>query len=170
MGQGGAGDLSDREWARLEPYLPRKVGRGGRWKSHRGVINGILFRQRTGVPWRGPPARFGIWKAVHDRHRRWSADGAWERVLRAVQADADAEGRIDWSMGPRAVPISTPRAPAPARRVPLDNAASLFSIVRTRPRAAPVAGSPARSTSPVRAADVRPRPSSHQASGATPRN
>lgn len=35
---------------------------------------------------------------MHDRHRRWSADGTWERVLRAVQADADAEGRIDWSM------------------------------------------------------------------------
>ncbi|MFM9700347.1 IS5 family transposase [Streptomyces europaeiscabiei] len=38
----------------------------------------------------------GCW--VHDRHRRWSADGTWERILRVVQADADAEGRIDWSM------------------------------------------------------------------------
>ncbi|ALO05994.1 IS1647-like transposase [Streptomyces venezuelae] len=35
---------------------------------------------------------------VHDRHRRWSLDGTWESILRAVQADADAEGRIDWSM------------------------------------------------------------------------
>ncbi len=35
---------------------------------------------------------------MHDRHRRWSADGTWERIVRAVQADADAEGRIDWSM------------------------------------------------------------------------
>lgn len=62
------------------------------------VINGILFRQRTGLPWRDSPSRFGKWKTVHDRHRRWSADGAWERILRAVQADADAEGLIDWSM------------------------------------------------------------------------
>ncbi|MFE6064501.1 IS5 family transposase [Streptomyces sp. NPDC056431] len=94
----GRGDLLDQEWARLEPHLPRNVGRGGRWKSHRMVINGILFRQRTGVPWRDLPARFGKWKTVHDRHRRWSADGTWERILRAVQADADTEGRIDWSM------------------------------------------------------------------------
>ncbi|MBO0657107.1 IS5 family transposase [Streptomyces triculaminicus] len=94
----GRGDLLDQEWARLEPHLPKNVGRGGRWKSHRRVINGILFRQRTGVPWRDLPARFGKWKTVHDRHRRWSADGTWERILRAVQADADAEGRIDWSM------------------------------------------------------------------------
>ncbi|MEU6687260.1 IS5 family transposase [Streptomyces sp. NPDC046832] len=94
----GRGDLSDQEWARLEPHLPKSVGRGGRWKSHRRVINGILFRQRTGVPWRDLPARFGKWKTVHARHRRWSADGTWERILRAVQADADTEGRVDWSM------------------------------------------------------------------------
>lgn len=62
------------------------------------MINGILFRQRTGLPWRDLPPRFGSWKTVHDRHRRWSADGTWERILRAIQADADAEGRIDWSM------------------------------------------------------------------------
>ncbi|MER5927477.1 IS5 family transposase [Streptomyces mirabilis] len=94
----GRGDLSDDEWALLEPHLPRNRGRGGRWQCHRRVINGILFRQRTGLPWRDLPSRFGKWKTVHDRHRRWSADGTWERVLRAIQAGADAEGRIDWSM------------------------------------------------------------------------
>ncbi|QLE70271.1 IS5 family transposase [Streptomyces rectiverticillatus] len=94
----GRGDVSDEEWARLAPHLPKNVGRGGRWKSHRRVINGILFRQRTGLPWRDLPARFGKWKTCHDRHRRWSADGTWEKILRAVQADADVEGRIDWSM------------------------------------------------------------------------
>ena len=94
----GRGDLSDTEWARLEPHLPKNVGRGGRWKSHRRVINGVLFRQRTGIPWRDLPTRFGKWKTVHDRHRRWSADGTWDRILRAVQADADAEGRVDWTM------------------------------------------------------------------------
>ncbi|GGR52221.1 IS5 family transposase [Streptomyces netropsis] len=94
----GRGDLSDREWARLEPHLPKNTGRGGRWACHRKVINGILFRQRTGIPWRDLPTRFGKWKTCHDRHRRWSADGTWEKLLRAVQADADMEGRIDWSM------------------------------------------------------------------------
>ncbi|MEU1073509.1 MULTISPECIES: IS5 family transposase [unclassified Streptomyces] len=94
----GRGDLSDAEWSRLEPCLPKSVGRDGRWKNHRVVINGILVRQRTGIPWRDLPARFGKWKTCHDRHRRWSADGTWEKVLRVVQTDADAEGRIDWSV------------------------------------------------------------------------
>ncbi|GLP65072.1 hypothetical protein TUSST3_16920 [Streptomyces sp. TUS-ST3] len=62
------------------------------------MINGILFRQRTGVPWRDLPARFGRWKTVYERHRRWSADGTWDKPFAAVLADADAEGRIDWSM------------------------------------------------------------------------
>lgn len=63
----GRGDLSDEEWARLEPHLPTNRGRGGRWQSHRRVINGILFRQRTGLPWRDLPPCFGSWKTVHDR-------------------------------------------------------------------------------------------------------
>ncbi|KUM99067.1 transposase [Streptomyces yokosukanensis] len=94
----GRGDLSDVEWSRLEGHLPKSVGRGGRWKDHRTVINGIFFRLRTGIPWRDLPSRFGSWQTVYDRHRRWSADGTWDRVLRLVQADADTEGRIDWSM------------------------------------------------------------------------
>lgn len=94
----GRGDLTNQEWARLKPYLPKSGQRGGRWVSHRRIINGILFRLRTGVPWRDLPARFGPWKTVYERHRRWSADGTWDRIFAAVLADADAEGRIDWSM------------------------------------------------------------------------
>lgn len=42
--------------------------------------------------------RFGSWQTCYDRHRRWSADGTWERIFRSIQADADAGGRIDRSM------------------------------------------------------------------------
>lgn len=35
---------------------------------------------------------------MYERHRHWSADGTWDRIFAAVLADADAEGRIDWSM------------------------------------------------------------------------
>ncbi|MFJ9809406.1 IS5 family transposase [Streptomyces sp. NPDC101158] len=93
----GRGDLTNAG-VRLEPHLPMSGRRGGRWNDHRKVINGILFRVRTGIPWRDLPERFGSWKTVYERHRRWSADGTWDRILRAVQADADLAGRIDWSM------------------------------------------------------------------------
>ncbi|MDO0936525.1 IS5 family transposase [Streptomyces sp. DG2A-72] len=94
----GRGDLTSDEWVRLKAHLPKSGQRGGRWESHRRVINGILFRQRTGVLWRDLPARFGKWKTVYERRRRWSADGTWDRISAAVLAGADAEGRIDWSM------------------------------------------------------------------------
>ncbi|MBT3155409.1 MULTISPECIES: IS5 family transposase [unclassified Streptomyces] len=94
----GRGDLTNREWSLLEPHLPPLGGRGGRWNDHRTVVNGILFRVRTGVPWRDLPERYGSWKTIYERHRRWSADGTWDRILQSVQADADLAGRIDWSM------------------------------------------------------------------------
>ncbi|MFJ6784325.1 IS5 family transposase [Streptomyces yangpuensis] len=94
----GRGDLSDAEWERLRPFLPVSNRRWGRWRDHRQVIDGILHRGRTGVQWRDLPERFGPWKTVYERHRRWSADGTWERLLQQVQAEADAAGEIDWDI------------------------------------------------------------------------
>jgi len=58
----------------------------------------VLFRARTGVPWRDLPERFGPWETVYKRHRRWSADGTWEMLLARVQAAENAAGRIDWDV------------------------------------------------------------------------
>jgi len=63
------------------------------------VINGVLWRTRTGSPWRDLPAEFGNWKTVYMRHRRWSMDGTWEHVLDELRRGCDqAEGR-DWTVG-----------------------------------------------------------------------
>ncbi|ALO13500.1 Transposase [Streptomyces venezuelae] len=94
----GRGDLSDAEWERLRPFLPVSNRRCGRWRDHRQVIDGILHRVRTGVQWRDLPERFGPWKTVYERHRLWSADGTWKRLLQQVQASADAAGEIDWDI------------------------------------------------------------------------
>ena len=72
--------------------------RCGRWRDHRQVIDGILRRVRTGVHWRDLPERFGPWKTAYERHRLWSADGTWERLLQQLQAAADAAGEIDWDV------------------------------------------------------------------------
>jgi transposase len=52
-------DLSDAEWARLQPLLPRHPRQGHRGNDHRLVINGIFFRTRTGRPWRDLPECIG---------------------------------------------------------------------------------------------------------------
>ena len=82
-------DLTDGEWARLEPLLPGHPRQGHRWNDHRLVIDGIFFRTRAGCPWRDLPERFGNWKTVYNRHRRWSGDGTWEKILDRLRAGCD---------------------------------------------------------------------------------
>jgi transposase len=83
-------DLTDEEWALLEPLLPDQRPRRARpWKVHRQVVDGVLWRTRTGSPWRDLPSSYGCWKTVYNRHRRWSADGTWVRVLEGLQRGCD---------------------------------------------------------------------------------
>ncbi|MGW8330365.1 IS5 family transposase [Streptomyces sp. NPDC055897] len=114
----GRGDLSDGQWEQLEPLLPVSNGRCGRWRDHRQVINGILHRVRTGVPWRDLPERFGPWKTAYERHRLWSADGTWERLVQQVQAAADADGEIDWDISVDSTVMRAHQHAAGARRTP----------------------------------------------------
>ncbi|WP_435812254.1 IS5 family transposase [Streptomyces olivaceoviridis] len=114
----GRGDLTDAEWERLRPFLPVSNRRCGRWRDHRQVIDGILHRVRTGVQWRDLPERFGPWKTVYERHRLWSADGTWERLLQQVQAAADAAGEIDWDIAVDSTIVRAHQHAAGARTEP----------------------------------------------------
>ncbi|AIJ21971.1 insertion element transposase [Amycolatopsis methanolica 239] len=68
----GRGELTDKAWARIEPLLPPVAGWGRYWRDHRQVINAILWKLRTGAPWRDLPERYGPWKTVHERLRTWT--------------------------------------------------------------------------------------------------
>ncbi len=92
-------ELSDRQWDRLAPLLPSTSGkRGGRFRNHRLVVEGICWKIRTGSPWRDIPERFVPWQTAWKRHDKWSADGTWERLLNAIQAEAEVAGEIDWDV------------------------------------------------------------------------
>jgi transposase len=112
-------DLTDAEWARLEPLLPdRSPRRGGRWEDHRVVINGVLWRTRTGAPWRDVPACYGNWKTVYGRHRRWSGDGTWEAILDGLRTGCDGEEAERWTVGMDSAVIRAHHHAAGARREP----------------------------------------------------
>lgn len=91
-------ELTDAAWRRIEPLLPAQPARGGRWVDHRTVLNGILWKLATGVPWRDLPERYGNWKTVYERYRRWAADGTFDAILTHVQVHDDSVGRIDWTV------------------------------------------------------------------------
>ena len=92
------GDLTDRQWERLQPLLPpeRSGKRGRPYRSHRDVIDGILWVKRTGAPWRDLPERYPPRGTCHGRLTQWQQDGTWERILQALLAQADAKGELDW--------------------------------------------------------------------------
>ena len=81
--------------------MPDASGKGGRpFRDHRRVVEGMVWRVRTGSPWRDLPAEFGPWQTAWKRHRRFSADGTWDRIHAEILAYADAAGRI---VGPHRV-------------------------------------------------------------------
>ncbi|MFJ6438887.1 IS5 family transposase, partial [Streptomyces sp. NPDC091416] len=95
----GRGDLTDEQWAVLEPLLPKgaRAGRPPVW-PRRQLIDGIRFRVRTGVPWRDVPAAYGPWGRIYDLFRRWQRNGTWHRIFTRLQSLADAEGAITWDL------------------------------------------------------------------------
>jgi transposase len=95
----GRHDLSDAQWAVLEPLLPapKKSGRPPK-ATKRQLIDGIRWRIRAGAPWRDVPDCYGSWAAAYGLFRRWQRAGIWARILTALQALADAAGRIVWDV------------------------------------------------------------------------
>ena len=85
------GDLSEAEWRLLKDLLPPERGRKSRpAHDNRTIVNGILWRIRTGAPWRDVPEKYGKWMTVYQRFRRWSEAGIWEAVASTLsQAMAD---------------------------------------------------------------------------------
>jgi len=103
----------------LEPLLPdRTPRRGGRWVEHRLVVDGVLWRTRTGCPWRDLPACYGNWKTVYNRHRRWSADGTWVRVLTGLRRDCGRGESGEWMVGVDSTVVRAHQHAAGARRAP----------------------------------------------------
>ena len=92
--------LSDEQWELIAPLLPSNEGRRGRpFRDDRGKVEAIIFRYRTGIAWRDlPREQFGPWQTAWKRHRRYAADGTWDKVLAVMLARADAEGKIDWTV------------------------------------------------------------------------
>jgi transposase len=83
-------ELTDDEWLVIEPLLPNKP-RGVPRVDDRRVINGILWRFRTGSPWADVPERYGPHTTCYNRFVRWRKAGVWDRLLEAVSQAFDGE-------------------------------------------------------------------------------
>jgi transposase len=93
--------LTDSMWEQIEPHLPKRTrenwkGRGAPGGDHRRAVEGIMWRFRTGSPWRDLPADYGAWQTIYWRFNTWPKDGTFNRILAELQADADAD--LEWTV------------------------------------------------------------------------
>jgi transposase len=90
-------ELTDEQFALLEPYLPTMGAQGGHpWSEHRRILNGLFWKLRSGAPRRDIPQRYGPWSTVYDRYRTWCQQGRFACMLVALRATLDHQGLLDW--------------------------------------------------------------------------
>ena len=81
-------DLTDQQWALIEPMLPEPpAGPAGRPAEHekREIVNAILYINRAGCSWRMLPKDFPPWKTVYWYFHRWRKDGTVDRIHDALR-------------------------------------------------------------------------------------
>ena len=84
--------LRNDQWDRIKDLLPGREGCVGvTAKDNRLFVESVLYRYRTGMPWRDLPERFGHWKNIHRRFSRWAKSGVWDRLFAHLAEDADNE-------------------------------------------------------------------------------
>jgi transposase len=84
--------LGDDRWIKIKDFLPGWAGHvGGTATDNRLFADAIVYRTRTGIPWRDLPERYGDWKATHKCLRRWCESGVLARILEVLALEADAE-------------------------------------------------------------------------------
>lgn len=94
-------DLTDEQWAVVEPLLPkpevREDGRGRPWRDPRDVLNGILWVLRTGAPWADMPDRYPPYSTCFKRFQLWVETKTLQSVLQHLADDLVARGKLDLS-------------------------------------------------------------------------
>ena len=87
--------LRDDQWERIWELLPGQDGhRGATAVDNRLFVDAVLYRAKTGVPWRDLPERFGPWKSVYNRFSNWSRRGVWKHIYKALRVRVDKTGCI----------------------------------------------------------------------------
>ena len=84
--------LRDGQWVKIKDFLPGREGHaGGTAADNRLFADAVIYRYRTGMPWRDLPERYGAWKATRKRYRRWCESGVFARIFEMLARDAGNE-------------------------------------------------------------------------------
>jgi transposase len=90
-------DLTDEQWALIQPLLPGRKKMGRPPADDRQTLNGMLYVLRAGCRWEDLPERYGDHVTCWRRLQRWQQDGTWERIWRILLGTLDAQGKLAWA-------------------------------------------------------------------------
>lgn len=84
-------ELTDQEWNQISHLFPPEYNgkRGRPRKDNRTMLNAVVWIARSGAPWRDLPERYGPWKSVYSRFRKWIDDGILDNIFRILSMDAE---------------------------------------------------------------------------------
>src|SRR5260221_8658560 len=86
--------LTDDQWRRLQRVLPKQRTGPAATLGDRLFIEAVLYRAKTGLPWRDLPERFGHWKSIYNRFSNCAKRGHWAAIFRELQLELDDTGSI----------------------------------------------------------------------------
>jgi transposase len=86
--------LTDAQWQRLQRVLPKQKAGPSSKLGDRLFVEAVLYRAKTGLPWRDLPERFGPWKSVYNRFSNWAKQDHWATVFQELKLDIDETGSI----------------------------------------------------------------------------
>jgi transposase len=79
-------DLTNEQWAQLEPLIPAISEEASYWvHTRREIVNAILYILRSGCPWRMLPKEFPAWRTVYGYFRQWEEQGIWDQGVKALR-------------------------------------------------------------------------------------
>lgn len=88
-------ELTDEQWQVIEPLLPVSGAKGRPRVDDRRVINGMLYKCKTGIAWRDLPDRYGPWTTVYNRFWRWARNGTLTTLVAKARVIAEAIEELD---------------------------------------------------------------------------
>ena len=83
--------LTDKQWKLLQPLVSKPRNGPATLRGDRAFVDAVLYRIKTGVPWRDLPERFGPWKTVYNRFNNWARKGTWDEIFLALQVEVDEQ-------------------------------------------------------------------------------
>ena len=87
--------LSDQQWLLLQPHFARSSSRGRPALDDRLILELILLKISSGIPWYDLPMDSPSWQTCYQRYHRWYQTGVWNYLLKVLISDLRERGGFD---------------------------------------------------------------------------